>query len=439
MRQASGFLLFFLLAMSLLLHSPTGMASVTGPLQTSPESITPTPVGDGLAAFPGQDAWIKEVRPTISILVLDDAFGTEIQTLSLVVDTEALIPTWLPDERTVTGRLRIPLLDGSHNVTLSMRDAQDRSLQAAWSFNVDTIPPFVTLAPLPSISDTQVLNVTGTFTEANLSEIRVNGFSPIVEQDTFRVPVLLWPGGNVIQARAVDLAGNVGFGTAEVSWLPPARVNQTYNLFVHSNASFQTEFPSTWDVQADVELEAGTPADVLAAGPVEAGLHPTVVVFSRFAGEAMTEGLFLALMEETLLSMEGETILEVIARPRLTESENSRTLSAEFSVVQTLPPGFRAFVLVTGFWSNSVRRVWLLVGSIATDRVAEDWHALQRSAASFAAIEPDAPPPDGLGPPAVSLNQAFVVTVATTVFILTFFAAILYYRRRKGRREGPEG
>lgn len=402
-------------------------------LQQEPQ----VPLSGELAVYPGPDSWIRDVRPTVSILVRDDAFGPEIEALSLVLGSEGLIPTWSSEERTVTGRPRFPLSDGAHQVTLDMRDADARVLQGTWSFNVDTIPPVVNLAPLPSLSEARLLNVTGSFVEANLQAISVNGFSPIIEGDAFLVQVLLWPGPNEIEARVEDKAGNIGLGAAQSAWLATAPPNESYEPFVHVNRSFRIEFPASWVVEPDFELEPGTTADVLASGPVVGGLRATITVFSRFVGETMNEGVFLTLMANTLLNMGEEANLAVVSPPSIRDG-SGRTLSAEFSVLQTLPQGPRSFVLVTGFWSNSVRRVWLLVGSVATERVEEDWHAVQRASETFMAIEPDPPPTDPLEPAQPSVTRAFLVTVGAMVFILAFFSVVLYYRREKRSRDAED-
>lgn len=393
------------------------------------------PLHESLAVFPGPGSWNREPRPTVSMLVLDDLFGPEVAVLSLVLDDEALTPTWDPTERTVTGRPRDVLPDGSHRVALAMQDANARVLEGAWSFYVDTVPPVLDLAPLPAVAEKRLVDVTGTFTEAHLQDIQVNGFSPIIEGNAFRVQVLLWPGSNEIEARALDLAGNVGLGAAEVQWFPSASVNLTFEPFHHANRSFRVEFPSSWDIQVDFELDSGTRADVLASGPGGGGLRPTITVFSRFAGETMNEALFLTLMEDTLINLGSEAKVQVISRPNLVDSGHP-TLAAQFTVVQTLPQGPRAFVLVTGFWSNSVRRVWLVVGATATERVEEDWLALARAAETFAAVEPILPPTEPFEPPQTSVNRALVVTVAASVFILAFFGVVLLYRRRKNPPPG---
>lgn len=319
-------------------------------------------------------------------------------------------------------------------MTLDMRDADARVLQGTWSFNVDTIRPVVNLAPLPSVSEARFLNVTGSVVEENLQAISVNQFSAILEGTTFLVQVLLWPGMNEIEARAEDKAGNVGLGAAQSAWMPAAPPDESYEPFVHVNRSFRVEFPASWVVEPDFELEPGAAADVLASGPLVVGLRATITVFSRFAGETMNQGVFLTLMENTLLNM-GEDVELVVVSPPSVREGGGRTLSAQFSVLQTLPQGPRAFVLVTGFWSNSVRRVWLLVGSVATERVEEDWHAVQRASETFMAIEPDPPPIDPLEPAQPSLTRAFLVTVGAIVFILAFFSVVLFYRRRKRSRD----
>ena len=391
------------------------------------------PISADLAVYPAPDSWQSTARPTVSILLLNASFSPQLDVSFIKIDGQRAVFAWNPLNRTLTVSLRDPIADGSHRVNVYLEDPRRNANIAQWSFFQDTVAPLVILDSLSLAADKRVYNISGTVVEPNTAGVQVNGFSAIVEGDRFLVPVLLWPGHNDLLVKAIDRAGNVGQGKGEILWLPSPLEDVEYAPFVHPNTSFVVRFPMTWEVNVDYELGPQYRADVAAFEPESAAfLRSSIAVVSRLAGQGMNEGLFLAIMENAVAQSSEQSRVTIVSRPRLLGG-SSGPVTAQFSLIDALPEGQRIFRHVTGFWSRSVGRVWLMIGSAAVEKVETEWHALQTAAETFRVIEPEQPATGGEAPQA-AIDRAFVVTAAAILFILTSFAAALYSLRKRGRR-----
>lgn len=386
-----------------------------------------------LAVYPAPDGWIKDSSVVVSVRLLNQSSEPLLSTVSLKLDGLSLGIGWAPEDREISSESSVSLLDGPHVVNVSFRDGTGQMVSADWSFSVDTRPPVVHLDLLPDMADARLFWVRGRVVEENLLEVRVNSFAAILEDGLFRVPVLLWPGRNQVEAVALDLAGNRGLGLSETQWFPNPPANESYEPILHVNSSFIIRIPSSWTVQRDFELEGGVIADVLAhPSETKSSVSPSVVVLSQPVGEVLSEGLFLGVMESAIRNLAARAEVQVVSRSRLIES-GSNTLAAEASILEARDLGPRVFVSVTGFWNGRVHRIWLVIGSLPADRVEVEWHAIQVASETFSVIEP-APPTEGpLGPPDVSASRALLVTVGAIVFVFMVFVMALYSRRLRSR------
>jgi len=155
-------------------------------------------------------------------------------------------------------------------------------------------------------------------------------------------------------------------------------------------------------------------------------------VVSRLAGQGMNQGLFLGIMQNAIAQISEQSQVTIVSRPRLIGSVDGPA-TVRFSLVDLSLDGQRIFRHVTGFWSKSVGRIWIVIGSVAVEKVETQWYALQTAADTFQVIEPEQPPA-GSEPPQAGIDRALLVTTAGILFIITVFTASLYSIRRRGRR-----
>jgi hypothetical protein len=364
--------------------------------------------------------------------VTNASFGVDLRAATLSLDGRPLVLSWQPANKTIWALAFDVLPDGDHGVVVSLEDAAGRTVAGSWVFSLDTVVPWVDFDPLPVTAESRVHTVTGTVLEDHLVGLDVNGYVAILNGTTFQVPVLLWPGRNDLLGTATDLAANRGLAASEVRWFPPPAVNVTFEAFVHPNASFLVRFPDTWEVRPDEVLEGDVRADVVAVQPESGTARATIAVVSRAAGSTMTEGFLLSILGDSIRRLEASSTVEVVSAPRLAPS-SSGAVAAEFSVVETLFDGSRVFRHVTGLWSRSVGRIWLVLGSTSTSTVEDQWYALEAAGTTFRAIEP--PPPPSLEPsPKGAVDLALVVTVAAILFVTLFSAVGIYAWRVRARR-----
>ena len=415
---------------------PPSLGDQASRLSSGPETGILQPLSDELEVYPGPDSWISEALPTISLRLLDPSFVPEFQTSSLLLDGGRLIPNWEPSDRTVWATPREKLPDGLHRVEIDLRDSGQSPIQASWSFMLDSLKPRIDLNPLPLVADKRVISVNGTFVEENLEGIAVNGFPAIIEENAFRVRVPLWPGRTEIHVVAMDRAGNEGLGEAAVLWTPPLPTDQPYYSYAHENGRFIVEFPLDWQVHKNWEYDTGLVADIAAFGVGTEKIQPSVSVVSRPASRLLDEALLLGGLESAILTLGAQSEVEVISRPRFVDLQTG-SLAAQFSVIQAQPEGARAFVVVTGYWSRPLSRIWMMVGTLDTLDVEAQWHVLQTAFETFQVVEPPAPP-GGLGKaPGGVFQVPTLVTALAIVIIVTLFTVVMYLRRRaRGPRSG---
>ena len=207
-------------------------SQVTKPIFPNPTTDHASISGE-LAVLPEPGSWVNDPRTPISVEILDDTFDPALETLILLLDDQPLVPDWDAGKRTLTGQTRESMNEGSHSVAVSLEGPGSRLLTAEWSFTLDSVPPRVDLGSFDPKSEMRILNISGTYMEENVKVIKVNGFTAIVEEGTFRVQVLLWPGNNRVQAVAHDYSNNRGLAERDVVWLPPAPRNETNQVYVH--------------------------------------------------------------------------------------------------------------------------------------------------------------------------------------------------------------
>lgn len=82
---------------------------------------------------------------------------------------------------------------------------------------IDRTDPIVAIDTVTTPTNVDTQEITGTFTEAHISEIAVKGVVANIENDTYSATVSLTEGDNPIIVVATDIAGNTGEATASIS------------------------------------------------------------------------------------------------------------------------------------------------------------------------------------------------------------------------------
>lgn len=402
---------------------PAGVASLS-PTATDPGgALPPTALPDDLSVDPAPDAWVNTSRPTVVVRILDTSFVPLVERTTLLLDGQRLVPEWDATLRSLRGTPDESLSDGVHQAEVGLQDGAGRELRAAWNFSQDTLPPRVDFDAVPPEADRRVFAINGTVAEPNLVDVRVNGFAAIIQGDRFSVPVLLWPGRNDLLAVARDEANNAGYAAGVIAWLPASPANVSYVTVFHGNASFTVRLPTGWEVEADADLEGGLRAQIVARQPEILDLRATIAIVSRPVGTVMSQALLLTILEDSIRRIAADSTIDVVSRPHGVDLA-SDTVSAQFSVVETLQEGPRVFRLVTGFWSQRLGRIWLVLGSVSTETVEAHWHAIQTAEASFRVVAPPEETQTGHSPRA-AIDRAFFVTVGAIVLLLVVFGIAL--------------
>jgi hypothetical protein len=113
------------------------------------------------------------------------------------------------------------LVEGENTVTLTVHDKLGHQASATTKVYLDTVAPTIAIsAPANNASfNTARVNVTGTFTEASLKRITVNGVVAFITgSGTFEARnIPLDAGANTIAAIAEDISGNTGTATITVT------------------------------------------------------------------------------------------------------------------------------------------------------------------------------------------------------------------------------
>lgn len=105
----------------------------------------------------------------------------------------------------------VVLVQGVNNITVTATKPLSNSAAASTSITLDTLAPVLAVSALAdgSYTSTQVQNVSGTVSDANLGQVTINGQPVAVTNGAFSSALTLATGTNAIVVRASDLAGNI--------------------------------------------------------------------------------------------------------------------------------------------------------------------------------------------------------------------------------------
>jgi hypothetical protein len=119
-------------------------------------------------------------------------------------------------------RIRLTLPDGRHDLVIVALDGAGNRTERALTLVVDTMPPAIVLAPIPTSVSSPVLTVEGTVRDAvsGLRSFTINGESVVPFSDgSFSEKLTLTKGDNTIIMEAVDNAGHVTSQTFTVKYV----------------------------------------------------------------------------------------------------------------------------------------------------------------------------------------------------------------------------
>lgn len=167
---------------------------------------------------PTAGATIINNKPAITWTVTDDDSGVDPATISLKIDSGAVITSGIT--KTVSGNgyscSYMPteaLADGSHTITVNAKDYDGNAASAKTvTFKADTVPPTLSVASPAEglITNNATLTVAGTTNDVTSSPVTltVNGTAVTVGSDgAFSTKITLTNGSNTITVVATDSAG----------------------------------------------------------------------------------------------------------------------------------------------------------------------------------------------------------------------------------------
>lgn len=390
--------------------------------------LTPDEVGYTLS--PESDSWTNEKRPGVGIKFLGMSPEIDVRDSVFVIDGLHMRPKWDWASGTLSVSPSSDLDEGPHFVSVYIPFEDGSYINATWTFNVDTVSPVLLLSPVPDSVQERTLTVTGEVAERNLATVSVNGNLVSVDsQNRFEVVVVLWPGSNDIEAIAVDYAGNSATIIRSIAWEPRATGALTLEEYTHHNSSFVIGLPADWIVYVDPLLEGGGRADIVALGPGDGNIQPSISVVSGASSPSLSDEEALAFVNGGIenLTLYGEMV--VIGRPRIV-SRPSNALEAQFTILQKTGEGAETFLFGKYVWSSVLRRNWVILATGGSEEAPRLWPTFAASVGSFRFLETGQP-----GSLFSSLRDVILIVspfaTAASIFIVAFFSYVLYKRRRR--------
>lgn len=178
--------------------------------------------------YPTASATITNNKPTITWTVTSTTSGVDSSTISIKIDSGAVITSGITKTTTTNGFTcsytpTSALGDGNHTITINAKDNDGNAATAATStFKVDTVPPTLTVnSPVDNyITNDATLTVSGTTNDTTSSPVtlKVNGTAVTVGSNgAWTTTVTLKNGANTITVVATDSAGKTSTVTRNVT------------------------------------------------------------------------------------------------------------------------------------------------------------------------------------------------------------------------------
>ncbi len=394
--------------------------------------------GSDFAVEPENGTWLSFPPQFINIYVLNSSFDVVVHQSSLTLDGESLHQTWDPFQRLLQYFAPSEIGDGLHSVEARVTAVNQAYVDLTWHFGLDRKVPDLIIEPLPAVTEDHTVEVRGIVEEERLVKVEVGGQEVPVVDGEFSAGVQLWPGPNDVLVEAFDLAGNLGRHTSSLRLLigPPTVPMTLHN---HTDASFTIQTPDTWVVARDLRLVSGEKAAIFAVGPLQPGIQTNLIVTAHrtvsLSRERARQWMDLLIAEVEA----NEELRAVVSRTRFVDSfSDAQAVQASFLRQDNY--GSSAFIQLTMIWNNLEKWRWVILASMDTRRVYDEWTIVNASVSSFT---PTITEPPVIEEPPVLIP--LTVTVGASVFLVAILLAVLleaplkrWTARRRERWKPPK-
>ncbi|OGY68903.1 MAG: hypothetical protein A3B94_01185 [Candidatus Jacksonbacteria bacterium RIFCSPHIGHO2_02_FULL_43_10] len=165
---------------------------------------------------PSDSSYTSDSTPLISATLSEAGSGIFSASIMVTVDGDPVTIDGFADG-VASYTPSVALLDGSYTVTVDVSDNGGTSaVQAVWSFTVDTTDPIIAIDGVTTPTSTNSQTISGSYTEANVASITVNGETADFEGGTYSVSVPLMESENTITANITDLAGRTDSASSSI-------------------------------------------------------------------------------------------------------------------------------------------------------------------------------------------------------------------------------
>ncbi len=171
------------------------------------EGVDNTPP-DVIISSPTNNTYLN--TPSITVI------GNASDSISWVesVSVNGIITNLTDNSYTVSN---INLTEGANIINATATDAGGNTGNTSVTVILDTIPPQISLNPVPSITNNPNIAITGSVSDANpITSFVINGNPVILTNNTFTTTLNLLEGNNTITIVATDSAGNTGSASTTI-------------------------------------------------------------------------------------------------------------------------------------------------------------------------------------------------------------------------------
>lgn len=428
-------ILALLVVTGFLLPSFGGPAPPAEDAASHPPAETPSASATGeWTLFPTPESWTNVEPSVIAVIFPVGSHDVDPKNSLLTINERDILLRWNAGNGTLWASPSGDLGEGTHIVSVEVAERGGSSFDIVWAFHLDKTPPILLIFPLPSSVPEESVAVAGEVAERNLENLTVNGV--VVTVDTlgrFETAIPLWPGPNDILVHATDRAGNTEGALRTVTRNPGGSEPLSLQEFRHENSSFTIDLPSGWSIIPDPYLETGGTADVVALGPADSRVRPTISVISGLGSTDWAANDLLAFMEGAITNLSRDHQIEVISQPRIVSS-GPYSLSGQFSLSQDVDGENATFLLASYRWNGFIPRNWIILASSSVGQVADLWPLFAASTESFQVIGGGEPQEDLASQLRTLVIVVAPLALAASAFIGVSFGVVLYLRRRKKER-----
>src|SRR2546426_408793 len=290
---------------------------------------------------------------------------------------------------------------------------------AVWTFTVDTTPPDLHMDPVPTVVESDVLNVSGTVVDPHLSWVRVGSiYATPAPGGRFVLTVLLLTGTNTIEVEAADQAGNVALAGVTTEFPP------TIRLFSHAIGHFPIQIPFGWSAAGDL-TQGRTRFDVLLSGTDPALIVGVSSDTLATVGDSRPGRILDGIIAQAS-STAGVIVFEPVADRVVDEHPAARAV-----IAVTVVGNPQVFEIVTVVVGAEWGRYWVIIGAATIQVFDSSRGQIEAAMATFDVLE-------ATGSPVSNFLQAYQGWLLLTAIGATVAeAAILGFLMLRTSRRKP--